>query len=321
MSPLLKTFLLGCLVAYALANGIGSATTGASAAQTNTRTIYVSVTAKDGSAVTDLKATEFEVKEGGKTAAIAGLKPSTAPLRVAVIDSDGGTGAFQQSIALFLKDLLPRAQFAVTSVIVQPEKVLDYSNDVDALQKAIDALGRRGRAGGASPQLMEAIEDAAKTSGREATRSVMLVMRIGGEANSTVNASSVRELLRKSGTILYVVSAGRADQRTGSTDNSGMGNKAAGGTTEQSQLHNDETTDALANLGQVIGDGAKESGGRHEQVVSMTMMKVTRQFADELLHEYALTYTVPAGTKPGDKIAVSSTRKGVTIHAPTRIPN
>ena len=142
MPPALTSSALGFVVACALA--IGASATVAEV-QPRTRTVYASVNEKDGSAVTDLKATEFEVKEGGKTREIVSVKPATNPLRVAILDADGGTGAFQSAVGYFMEDLLGRAEFALTSVVVQPEKVMDYSTSVDALNQGLSALG-----GGAS---------------------------------------------------------------------------------------------------------------------------------------------------------------------------
>ncbi len=48
----------------------------------------------------------------------------------------------------------------------------------------------------------------------------------------------------------------------------------------------------------VLGDGSKESGGRQDQVVSATMVKVLEGIADELLNQYEVTYTVPDNIKP-----------------------
>ena len=93
------------------------------------RTVYVSVTDKKGSVVTDLQAAEFEVKVGGKTQEVVSVRPATEPLRIAMLVADGGTGGYQLALAHFMRKLIGHAQFALTSVIVQPEKVVDYSTD------------------------------------------------------------------------------------------------------------------------------------------------------------------------------------------------
>ena len=43
------------------------------------------------------------------------------------------------------------------------------------------------------------------------------------------------------------------------------------------------------NLALLLGDGSKESGGRHEQVVSATMVTRLEGVADELLNQCDVT--------------------------------
>ena len=89
----------------------------------------------------------------------------------------------------------------------------------------------------------------------------------------------------------------------------------------QGQMADSELAEGAFNLEQVLGDGARDSGGRHVQVVSPALVNSLRQIADELRHQYEVSYVLPSGTTPSDKIAVSSKRKDVVVRAPTRIPN
>jgi hypothetical protein len=89
--------------------------------------------------------------------------------------------------------------------------------------------------------------------------------------------------------------------------------------TEQAQLRADEDVEGALNLAQVLGDGSSESGGRHDQIVSNTLVPALEQIAAELLNQYELTY-VREGGKPGDKLSVSSKRQGVKVRAPSRLP-
>src|SRR5690606_18481783 len=116
-----------------------------------TRTIYVSAVTKDGTYVKDMTAADFEVKEGGKVQTIT-VKPATAPLRVSIVDADAATGAFQAGIANFIQRLINDAEFAVTSVVMQPELLTDFTSDVPKLQQAIREIGPRGSR--QAPQLM-----------------------------------------------------------------------------------------------------------------------------------------------------------------------
>ena len=76
------------------------------------------------------------------------------------------------------------------------------------------------------------------------------------------------------------------------------------------------------NLNEVLGDGPKQSGGRREEIVAATgIASGLQQLAESLKHQYLIEYTLPDGVKPSDKLSVSVKRKGVTVRAPTQIPD
>ena len=276
------------------------------------RAVYVSVTDKNGTAITDLQSTDFEVKEGGKTREIVGASAATIPLRVSLLVADQGTGAFQRGLAQFMQTLLGHAEFQLVSVVVQPEKLTDFSHEGRELSAALSRLGPRGRERGA--QLMEAIQDATRDVQHDARRPVIVVMRLGGEAASPITGDDVRQQLRQSGAALYVISAAGAQ---GAAPPQATGTDAV--SVQQGQMRDSELADGAFNLAQVLGDGAKESGGRHDQVIATTHAQALQQLANELLHQYEITYVPADGVKPGEKLSVSSRRKGVTVHAPSRV--
>jgi hypothetical protein len=299
------------VVASALVTAAGSSAAADAAAETS-RTVYVTANDKKGNAVTDLQAAEFEVKVGGKKLEVLNAGPAQAPMRIALLVSDAGTGGFQGGLANFIQKLSGHAEFALISVVVQPETVVDYSSESGVLRAGLRRLGARGLERGA--QLLETIRDATRHVRREGTRPVIVVVRVGGEASTTLSGKDVREQLQKSGAILYVISTVGAQRSAPSQARQGI-------STEQAQLHDDEAVESALNLGMVLGDGSRESGGRHDQVVSTTLIPTLDQLADELLNQYALTCVLPDGVKPTDKLSVSSKRKGVTIRARSRIAN
>jgi VWFA-related protein len=307
----LTSSIVGLAVVGAVVGGSRPIGMVAGAIQPNTSTVHVSVTDKTGSGVADLQAAEFEVKVGGKKQDVVTVRQAVVPLRIAIIVSDAGTGGFQQGLANFMQKLLGRAEFALISVIVQSETVVDYTGEAGVLSAGLRRLGPRGRQRGA--QLMEAIQESLKGLRREGARPVILVVRVGAEAPSTVPGDDVREQLRKSGAILYVVSTVGAQRAAPSQARAGI-------SSEQAQLRADEDADGALNLAQVLGDGATESGGRHEQVISTSLVPALEQVAAELLNQYEITYVRPQGGKPNDKISVTSKRKGVTVRAPVRLP-
>ena len=181
----LTSSIVGFAVVGAVVGGSRSIGMVAGAFQPNTSTVHVSVTDKTGSGVADLQAAEFEVKVGGKKQEVVTARQAVVPLRIAIIVSDAGTGGFQQGLANFMQKLLGHAEFALISVIVQPETVVDYTGEAGVLSAGLRRLGTRGRQRGA--QLMEAIQDVLKGVRREGRRPVILVVRVGAEAPTTVS--------------------------------------------------------------------------------------------------------------------------------------
>lgn len=306
-------FVLVLVVLGVLADPQTLLSTGRVPIQTTTRHIYVSAVDKQGQPVTDLQPADFEVKEGGQTREVATAEPAKVPLRVALLVADQGTGAFQLGVARFMQKLLGHAEFTLVSVVVQPETVVDYSHEGKELSAGVSRRGPRGRQAGA--QLMEAIQDATKDVWHEDRRPVIVVMRLGAEAASSISAEDVRKQLQQSGAALYVSSAVGAD---GAAPPQARGTDAV--SVQQGQMRDSELAEGAFNLAQVLGDGAKESGGRHDQVVANTHARALEQLADELLHQYEITYTLPDGVPPNEKLSVSSKRKGVTVRAPSRLP-
>jgi hypothetical protein len=260
------------------------------------RTVYATVTQPDGKPVFDMSADEFELREGGRLQEIT-VRPATNPLRVALIVSDRGGGQFQQGALTFCEAVLGSGTIAITGIVVQPERLSDFTNNPDALRSAILRLGRRSTTTNAGTQLIEAVLDAAKVVRREGSRSAIVVMRMGGEDTTPIAASTVLNAIRASGAAMYVISPVGVDR----------------------DLPRGASGESVTVVPTILGIGPGDSGGRQFDIAGNTMRPVMQRVATELLNQYELTYTLPAGTKPNERISVSTKRKGVTIRAPTRI--
>jgi hypothetical protein len=304
--PLLVTCAIG-------AASLPAAPPPAAAGQAATKTIYVTALDNKGAPITDLSAADIDARAAGKAIEIRRMEPAQMPFRIAAIVSDAGTGGFQQGLANFMQKLLGKAEFSLIALVPQPQIISDYSSEGAVLREAVRRVGPRGRLGGAGAQLMEAIQQAAKDVASDSRRPVILVLRVGGEAVTPIEGDVVREDLRKSGAVLYVVSTLGAQRPNAPSARPGISN-------EQAQMQDADNANSTLNVAQVLGDGSKESGGRHDQVISTTLVPALERLADELLSQYALTCVLPAGIKPNDKLTISSRRKNVKIQGPARVP-
>ena len=293
----------GLGVAFALTSSLVAAALTAPAAMQPTRTVYVTVTDKNGAPVGDLTAADFAVKEGGKPASVLQAAVSTEPLQIALIVDDNGTGLFRAPLARFVLRMDGHAQMSLSTVVGQTMKVVDYTASVDALQQGLATLNARpGTPDGG--QLLEGIAEAAiELRRREARRPVIIALTVGGEEHSTADSDQVLNQLRQSGASLHVFSVVSSALRS----TLAVQRPSA---LLQENLH----------LQRVLGEGPKQSGGRNIEIVPTPgSLADLQHLASELLQQYRVTYSPAPGARPSDRVAVSVTRKGLSVRAPTRI--
>jgi hypothetical protein len=277
---------------------------GQGTAESPVRTIYINVTDKNGIAIEDLAASELEIKEGGKTVAVQEAAIATNPLHIALIVDDNGTGFFRAALARFVQRMNGHAVMALSSVVGQTMKVVDYTPSADALLQGVTTLSARpGTPDGG--QLLEGISEAAvQLKRREALRPVIIAFTVGGEEHSTVTSDHVLDQLRKSGAALHVFSVESSAMRA----------------TVAAQRPRDLLQENM-HLGRVLGDGPKQSGGRHQSIVAASGFLLGLQnLAAELTSQYRVTYTLPTGAKPSERLSISVKRKGLVVRAPSKLP-
>ena len=78
--------------------------------------------------------------------------------------------------------------------------------------------------------------------------------------------------------------------------------------------------DEMRSRGLVLSEGTARTGGRRDQVLAVSgIPDKLKQAADELLNQYVVTYGRPDKLIPPEKITVTSSRKGATVRARTRL--
>ena len=250
------------------------------------RTVYFSAVDDKGVHVTDLTAADLIVKEGGKDRTIDDVKPATAPMQISLLVDDGGTGGFQAAVGHFIQATFGRAEFAVRILQPQAIKVQDFTKNGDELRTALGRMGQRGRVQPDNEQVIAGVFDAAKElRQREARRPSIVVLTATGEKALADTADETLNALQASGaslSVLYVTGI---------------------------------------ELGKVLGDGPRQSGGMIDRVTGQVVQgPALAKIAANLLNQYVLTYTVPDGVKPNEKLALTTSRKGVKLLAPTKLP-
>lgn len=146
-------------------------------------------------------------------------------------------------------------------------------------------LGKRSRMRADGDQMPDAIDRAARAfMQRKSERAIVLALTLNGGTPESVQPDNVLRSLSASGTMLNVVHL--------------LG----------------------AELGMVMSDGPRQSGGRIEEAGDGNdIIPATIRIARSLQTQYVVTYTIPDGTSLSDRVAVSTSRKGIKLTAPTRI--
>lgn len=262
------------------------------------RTVYVTVVDGKGVPIKDMTPADFVVKEGGKEREIAKAAPASAKMRLtlAVEERMIADTSVRQAMFAFMQRLAGAAEIRMVVIGLRNTTVADYTSALDSLVGAINKLTLNPRP---ESNIAEGVlEVASELTNKKEERPVLVVLAIsGGQAG--VDPRTVLEKLRQSGATMSAVTlAGAVD----------TGNPAM--LSEQSGRE------------QVLGDGPKQSGGRRIEVPSTgAFPQAMQQIGDELLAQYQITYTLPDGVKPDKRFGISSKRRGVTLRAPSAIPD
>ena len=268
------------------------------------RTVFITVTDRAGQPVPDLVAEDLEIKEGGKAVTIEAAGRASEPLHLNIIVDDNGTGLFRAGLARFVQRLEGRAVMTLSSIVGQTMKLVQSTSSIERMMAAIATLNARpGTPDGG--QLLEGISEAAEELRKaEARRPVIIALTVGGQEHSTVRSDFVLDQIRRSGAALHVFSvAGSALRSTVVA--------VAPRDLLQENMH----------LQRVLGDGPKQSGGRHQVIVaSAGTLSALQHLASELTTQYRVTYTLPAGARRSERLNVTSRRKDIVIRAPVKLP-
>jgi hypothetical protein len=72
-------------------------------------------------------------------------------------------------------------------------------------------------------------------------------------------------------------------------------------------------SDEMRNRNQVLDEGPRATGGRREELLtSMALEGKLKLLADELMHQYKVTYARPQSLIPPERVTVAAARPGMT---------
>jgi VWFA-related protein len=258
---------------------------GASAfAQVDERIMYASVVDDKGQPILGLNAKDLIVREDGQTREILRVAKDDDPLQVALlvdnsIEMRNKVSDLRRAIAAFISSLRPGVQLALLTLAERPTIVVNYTADKAALLKGVDNIV----AYEAGNYVLDGIAEVAEgLSKRPLARSVMVVVTGQGPELSYRHYTDALRPLRESGAALHaiMVTAANIEGALHSVEHGNPGDSGGG----------------IGGVGRdiVLGRMTKETGGRYEEVLTMSALSgKLQQLSSEISNQYRVTFARP----------------------------
>ena len=284
-----------------LAALVSSMSTGL-AAQALQRSMHVTVVDRAGHTVPGLGPRDFVVREDKATREVLHVAPADDPMQLALLVDDTPAAGpylldFRAALAAFIRgvtDVGPggnagKHSIAIFTLSSRPTVNTNYTTDHVALLKGADRVFPQQAT---HATLLDGIREASEgLTKRHATRPVIVAVTTETEDASYSVYDQVLEALRDSGATLYVF---------------GVGGSAP-----------DQQDRSI-----VLGRGTADSGGRYETVLASTGLSARMaQLADQLTHQYLVTYARPNSLIPPEHVTVSAANAGLTARGTLVLAN
>ena len=259
-------------------------------AQAVQKAMYVSVVDQAGAPVPALGPADFIVREDDIAREVLSVAPADEPMQVAVLVDTSDTAREQihylrDAVPTFVNTLISggaRNQVSIVGFGDRPTILADYTSNRADLKKATDRIWANPMSG---PYLLDAILEVSEgITKRELSRPVIVAIAAEGQEQSYRHDDQVLDRLRKSGAQLYVLMLG----------------------TPYSSISDEARSREI-----VISRGPDDSGGRREQVLTgLGLGSRLKLLADQLRHQYRVTYSRPETLIPPEKVTVRVTGAG-----------
>jgi hypothetical protein len=264
-------------------------------AQSNQRSMYVSVLNDAGAPVPNLGPSDFIIREDNVAREVLRVAPATDPMQIVLlVDNSQAARPYIIDIRNALQEFVTtmgapsdasgRNELAIIALADRPTTLTDFTFSRAQLLKGIDRIFSQSQSGSL---LLEGIIDASKAlKKRDARRPVIVAIATEGPELSDRYYDLVLAPLKDSGAAFHaiIVSSLRGD-----------------------------VSDAARDRGVVLDRGTSETGGRRDNVLSsMSLQPKLRELADELTHQYRVTYSRPQSLIPPERVTVAAARPGMT---------
>jgi VWFA-related protein len=267
---------------------------GGLAAQAIQKAMYVSVVNDAGAPVPDLRPADFIVREDNVAREVLRVEPAADPMQIAVLVDNSAASRdnishMRQALPPFVAALTDgqagqKNEVTIIAIGERPTVLADYSTNRAALQKGIDRIWALRDTGA---YLMDGITEVCQGfKKREAGRPVIVALTAEGPEFSNRMHDQVIEPLKASGAAFNAIIIGRPS--------SSMSTEAR-------------------ERGLLLDEGTRTTGGARIEILAVESLGMKlKQLADQLTHQYKVTYARPQTLIPPERFAVATGKPGLT---------
>ena len=261
-------------------------------AQPLLRAMYVSAINEAGAPVPDLGPSDFIVREDAAAREVVKVEPAVEPMQIALLVD---TSQAARDDISHVRTALPGFVASLTSGAVKNEVAIiafgerptifaNYTFNQAELKKGIDRIWSIQ---GSGAYFLDAIVETCQGfKKREAKRPVIVAIVTEGPELSNRQHDQVLDGLKGVSAAFHVLTVGRPSSRM-----------------------NDEARER--NI--VFDEAPRAAGGRREELLTpMALDAKLKQLADELTHQYKVTYAHPDSLIPPERTTVTAAKPGIT---------
>lgn len=259
--------------------------------ETRQRIVYASALDQSGNPVPAIATTDVVIREDKVAREVLSVVPATEPMEITLLVDNSQaaepyTRDIREAVSAFVKEIAAdengvKHQIGIYTIAERPTVNTAYTTDTERLLKGGQRIFSTP---GSGAYLLDAIiETSQAISKRRVSRPVIVAMTTEGPELSDRPYQQVLEPLRQSGATLHVVVIGRPQNN-----------------------NNDRSI--------VLDVGTRDTGGRYDTVLASNGLdKKMKQVADELTHQWQVTYARPDSLIPPDQVTVSSGKTGLVV--------
>ena len=268
--------------------------TSASRAQALQRSIYVSVLNAAGAPVPDLGPSDFIVREDNLAREILRVGPASTPMHVALLvdTSSASTNSLRdirEAVTEFVKGTTGtdvKHQVTMIGVGERPTLLVDYTSEQAKLLTGVGLIFPHTQSG--AYLLDGVIETSRGFKKREAQRPVIVAIATNGPELSNRYHDQVQKALDDTGASFHIVMIGPPPNDFASSEG------------RERAITFSTATDS--------------TGGRYDNVLAASALPDRlKQVANELTHQYLVTYARPDSLIPPEHVTITGKRADLVV--------